>query len=170
MLMLGCSQRRPYFWLLPTRAWASTLFVMGGRQRLLNMLCSSYTHTGSTLRVMVSYTLTGRMVYIKYKHIFRITLSVHINWSSSCIRYFITVVDSSPEFIYFIFTSCTTHSTHLFCRGTVRSSSGWSDHLLDGLHRQPTGRTARHSLLLGIHFAINQLVQLLIAWASLLAT
>jgi len=28
-------QRRPYLWLLPTRARAPTLYVMGGRQRLL---------------------------------------------------------------------------------------------------------------------------------------
>ena len=36
------------------------------------------------------------MVYIKYKHIFRITLSVHTNSSPNCIRYFINI-----EFIYF---------------------------------------------------------------------
>jgi hypothetical protein len=68
------------------------------------------------------------------------------NWLSSYIRYFITT-DFSPDFIYFIFTSSTTRSTHLFRRSTVRSTSLHSrteqdDHLpgADGLHRQPTGR------------------------------
>ena len=52
MLMLGCTQIHPYLRLLPTRARASALCVMGGRQRLLGHACSSYTCTGSTLDVM----------------------------------------------------------------------------------------------------------------------
>ena len=34
------------------------------------------------------------------------------------------------------------------------------------LYRQPTGQTTWYSLLLGIHFATDQLVGLLITWAS----
>ena len=51
-LMLGCLQGWPYLRLLPTHAQASTLCVMGGRQRLLNDACSFYTCTGSALDVM----------------------------------------------------------------------------------------------------------------------
>ena len=36
MLTLGCPQRRPCLRLLPTRARASALYIMGGRQRLLS--------------------------------------------------------------------------------------------------------------------------------------
>ena len=54
LLMLGRLQRRPYLWLLPTRARASALCVMGGRQWLLSDTCSSYTCTGSALRIMVN--------------------------------------------------------------------------------------------------------------------
>ena len=128
----------------------------------LATLCSSYTHTDSALHVMVnrlaragdSATLTGRTIYIKYKHIFRITLSVHTNLSPSCICYFITVADSSPEFIYFISTSYTTYSTHLFHRGMARSMSlcsrtGQDDHHLGG---QTTYQ---------MDFTTNQLVRLL---------
>ena len=50
------------------------------------------------------------------------------------------------------------------------SSFGWLDHLSDRLHRQPTGRTTRQSLLLSVHFAADQLVRLLIAWVSSSAT
>ena len=52
MLTLGCPERRPYLRLLPTRARASALCVMGGRQRLLGDACSSYTCTGSALNIM----------------------------------------------------------------------------------------------------------------------
>ena len=52
MLMLGRLQRRPCLELLPTRARASALYVMGGRQRFLGDAYSSYTCTGSTLDVM----------------------------------------------------------------------------------------------------------------------
>ena len=45
-------QRWPYLWLLPIRARASALCVMGGRQRLFSDACSSYTCTGSALDVM----------------------------------------------------------------------------------------------------------------------
>ena len=50
--MLGRLQRRPYLWLLPTRATGSTLYIMGGRQWLLGHAYSSYTCTGSALDVM----------------------------------------------------------------------------------------------------------------------
>ena len=50
--MLERLQRRPYLWLLPTRAMGSALYVMGGRQRLLGHAYSSYTYTGPALDVM----------------------------------------------------------------------------------------------------------------------
>ena len=51
-------QRRPYLWLLPTRAWVPALCVMGGRQRLLSDACLP-THTRApALRVTV-YGLAG---------------------------------------------------------------------------------------------------------------
>ena len=59
---------------------------------------------------------------------------------------------------------------HMFRNWTRWSSSGWSDHLSDRLHRQPTGLTTQHSLLLSVHFIADQLVGLLIAWASSSAT
>ena len=134
------------------------------------------------------------------------------------------LADSSPEFI---FTSYTTCSTHLFRRGMAWSTSlpsgtGQDDHrpggrttyqtdfttnqlvglldahscsaltparhshlhgahscsvltparcsLLLGAHSCSPITPTRRSLLLGIHFTTDQLVGLLIAWASSLAT
>jgi hypothetical protein len=70
------------------------------------------------------------------------------------------------EFIYFISTSCTTHSTYLYCRGLVQSTSlffmlgdwitweGQKDH-------RPDGRTTWHS-----DFSADQLVGPQGSWTS----
>ena len=122
----------------------------------VSMLDNSITHAHTYVIVVLCVPVAthGHLPSIKYKHIFRITLSVHTNRSPSCIRYFITIADSSLEFIYFIFTSCTTHSTHLFRRGAVRSTSLRSGTRQDD-HR-PDGRTTYRT-----DFTANQLVGLL---------
>ena len=103
-------------------------------------------------RWRLCYALIGQTIYIKYKHIFRITLSVHTNLSPSCIRYFITI-----EFIYLIFTPYTTYSTHLFRRGmarsmSLRSGTGQDDHRLGGRTTYRMDFTANQLVgLLGAH-------------------
>jgi hypothetical protein len=44
---------------------------------------------------------------------------------------------------------------------TRRLSPRLSHHLVDRVHHQPTGRSVRRSLLLGVHFTADQLVGLL---------
>ena len=59
------------FQLLPTRARASVLCVMGGRQRLLSYALF-FLHVHG-----LRYILTGRAVYIKYKHKLHINTDVY---------------------------------------------------------------------------------------------
>ena len=89
MLMLGHLQRRLYLWLLPTRATGSAHCVMGGRQRLLDHACSSYTCTGSALDVMdyglakakspIKNQLLGRYLYYIYLQDFSPTAEQHVS-------------------------------------------------------------------------------------------
>ena len=91
----------------------------------------------------------------------------------SYIRYFF--LQSS-----YIFTSCTTRSTCLYCRIIVqvigppsaRTSLpiNWSDRLVHGLRHRPVDRIVCWSPLLNAHFATDQLTRLFVAHASSLAT
>ena len=69
--MLGRLQRWPCLRLLPTRARASALYVMGGRQWLLSdALFFLHVHGLRAPRY-------GRAVYIKYKHKLHINTDVY---------------------------------------------------------------------------------------------
>jgi hypothetical protein len=90
------------------------------------------------------------------------------------------------ELLYLICASCTTYSPCLFFRArfgcqayawrldysgrTRKSSFGLSHHLSDGLHHQPIGRSVRRSLLLSVHYVVDQLVGLLGACRSIIPT
>jgi hypothetical protein len=88
MLMLACPQRRPCLRLFPTRACSSTLCVTGGRQWLLGD-ADTPTRAWAPCLALRIHRLAGagdlatnkllEAVYIKYKHIYRRTLSVHVN-------------------------------------------------------------------------------------------
>ena len=76
------------------------------------------------------------------------------------------------EFIYFIFTSCTTHSTHLFRRGTVWSTSLHSgtrqdDHRLGGqtTYRR-TSPPTNWSDCLALTPAQHSLCRRLVGWTA----
>jgi hypothetical protein len=159
---------------------------MGGRQWLLGNTIS-YTYTGSALRVTINGLTRARgsathiltrwfILNINTKS--TITLSVCTNWSPRCIRYFIT--SHSLRSSYILFLHHALYVLHILLQGlssvaelifyargldqsgrTRVSSSGWSDHLADGLHRQLIDRTFKLSLLLDVYFTADQLVGLL---------